>query len=111
MVTHAAGGAVWPAVADEIRRRGRRHPLVIISVNANMTIVNYLLGQDPRYKFVAGHSPLAPHADLILTDETPFTDLRSLSYLRKGHFVPARRFRRPRDGAVVTLYARPGELR
>jgi hypothetical protein len=107
MVTHASGGAVWPAVADEIRRRARRGPLVIISVTANPTVVNLLLGPDPRYLFVRGDSPLAKVADLALTDETPFSDFGALASMRKGHFVAVRRFHRPRDGAVVTLYARP----
>jgi 4-amino-4-deoxy-L-arabinose transferase-like glycosyltransferase len=111
MVTHASGGYPWPAVADEIRRRVRAGKLVILSSSANPTIVNFLLGPDPRYTFVRGSSPLAKEADLALADETPFADVAALGIMQKGHFRVVRRFARPRGGAVVTMYARPGAPR
>ena len=110
MVTEASGGAPWPAVADEIRKRDHGGSLVILNVDANPTIVKFLLGANPRYRFVTGFSPLAPQAELALSDETPFGGVGA-GYLKKQNFAVARRFPRPRGGAVVTLYARAGAAR
>jgi 4-amino-4-deoxy-L-arabinose transferase-like glycosyltransferase len=107
MVTTASGGAPWPAVADEIRKRAQGGSLVILNIDANPTIVKFLLGADPRYRFVTGFSALAPQAKLALSDETPFGGVGP-SYLEDQGFALLRRFPRPRGGAVVTLYARAG---
>jgi hypothetical protein len=107
-VTGDGGGAVWPAVADAIRRHGRGRQVVILHPRANVDILRFLLGPDSRYEFVLGSSPLAPRAQLALYDDTPFVDGAGVEMTKRLGLVPVQRFERPREGASVTLYARPG---
>jgi hypothetical protein len=106
-VTGDGGGAVWPAVADAIRRHGSGRRVVILHPQANVDILRFLLGPDSRYEFVQGSSPLASRAQLAVYDETPFVDRLAVDMTERLGLVPVQRFRRPRGGATVTLYARP----
>lgn len=111
-VTGDAGGAIWPDVADAIRRRGVGRQVVVLYPKANVDILRFLLGTDSRYVFVLGKSPLAPRAQLALVDRrTPFEDKPGLELMRRLRFAPVQRFPRPRGGAVLTLYERPPEPR
>jgi 4-amino-4-deoxy-L-arabinose transferase-like glycosyltransferase len=106
-VTGDGGGAVWPAVADAIRRRGRGRRVVILHPRANVDILGFLLGPDSRYEFVQGSSPLASRAQLAVYDETPFVDELADDMTERLGLEPVQRFSRPRGGATVTLYGRP----
>jgi hypothetical protein len=106
-VTGDGGGAVWPAVADAIRRRGSGRRVVILHPRANVDILGFLLGPDSRYEFVQGSSPLASRAQLAVYDETPFVDGLADDMTERLGLEPVQRFSRPRGGATVTLYGRP----
>jgi 4-amino-4-deoxy-L-arabinose transferase-like glycosyltransferase len=106
-VTGDGGGAVWPDVADAIRRQGRGRQVVILHPRANVDILRFLLGPESRYEFVLGSSPLAPRAQFALYDDTPFVDGLGVKMTRRLRLVPVQRFSRPRGGATVTLYGRP----
>ena len=105
-MTGTGGGSIWPAVADTIRRRAKGRRVGVLPTRAYSQTLEMLLGPDPRYVFVPGRSPLAPHVQFSMDDEIPFHDPDSARIVRQGHFVPIWRFRRPRGGAVLTLYER-----
>jgi hypothetical protein len=109
-VTGDGGGAVWPAVADAIRRRGTGPQVVILHPTSHIGILRFLLGTHSRYAFVWHSSPLAPRAQLAVFDQSPFGDVLALRLTGRLHFVPVQRFSRPRGGAVVTLFQRPAGL-
>ena len=65
-VSGVPAGTEWPAVADAIRHRAVGARVVIVTPNADPTIVRDLLGNDPRYVFTNGDEPLGKHAQFAL---------------------------------------------
>ena len=108
-VTGTTGGAVWPGVADAIRRRASGSEVVVLHPAADDNVLQFLLGADSPYVFAQGGTRLAPRAQLAVYDQNtgPFVDVLAHRLSQRRGFVPLERFERPRDGAVVTLYGRP----
>jgi hypothetical protein len=100
-----SGGAIWPAVADEIRRRTGGRPTIVMKSAAVTFVLEFLL-DDPDIKFVFGDDPRARRAKLILQDSLPFPDPAGQPLLDSGRFRLVRTFHRPRDGFIVRLYQR-----
>jgi 4-amino-4-deoxy-L-arabinose transferase-like glycosyltransferase len=109
-VTGAPAGSQWPAVADAIRRFAAGRRVVVISPTVDPSIARLLLGDDSRYAFVSGDSPLAPQARLALTEERPLlVDAKAVAVMQQGHPRVIARFPRPRGGDVIELSElRPG---
>jgi hypothetical protein len=106
-VTGTGGGSVWPGVRDRLRERAGPGPVVVLHPRAVPLIVEMML-DDPRFQFVDGRDPRAPAARFGLIDEIPFADFESLGVVVGGHFRLIGSFRRPRGGATIKLYERPG---
>jgi 4-amino-4-deoxy-L-arabinose transferase-like glycosyltransferase len=104
-VSGPSGGAIWPDVADEIRKRTGGRPTIVMKSAAVTFVLEFLL-DDPRITFVYGDDPRARRAKLILQDTLPFPDPAGRSLLDSGRFRRVRTFHRPRNGFVVRLYER-----
>lgn len=123
-VTGFPAGSPWPKVAGAIRRRAVGPRVVIITPNADPTIVRDLLGNNPRYVFTTGDQPLGKQAQFAFTEvKGGRFDQGGMEVVRAEHFVPIGRFVRPRPcdspkpvftepcppgGNAVVLYERPG---
>ncbi|MBN1528781.1 MAG: glycosyltransferase family 39 protein [Thermoleophilaceae bacterium] len=106
-VTGTGGGTVWPPIAREMERRARGPEVVVISPRAYTQVLEMLLGPNPRYRFVPGHSPLARRAQFVVDDEIPFLDGDAAAIMRELHFESVAEFARPRGGKVARLMVRP----
>lgn len=104
-VSGPSGGAIWPGVADEIRRRTGGRPTVVMKSAAVTFVLEFLL-DDPDITFVYGDDPRAKRAKLILQDTLPFPDPAGQPLLDSGRFRLVRTFHRPRHGFKVMLYER-----
>jgi 4-amino-4-deoxy-L-arabinose transferase-like glycosyltransferase len=104
-VTGPPGGSPWPTVAALLRQRAAGVRVIIVLDRAIPNVVQLLLGDDQRYVFVYGSSPLAQRAQFVLQDGG-FPSLAADRLLATGGFRVIRRLPRPRGGAVVTLYER-----
>jgi 4-amino-4-deoxy-L-arabinose transferase-like glycosyltransferase len=100
-----SGGAIWPGVADEIRKRTGGRPAVVMKSAAVTFVLEFLL-DDPKLTFVYGDDPRAKRAKLIVQDTLPFPDPAGQPLLDSGRFRLVRTFHRPRDGYIVRLYER-----
>jgi 4-amino-4-deoxy-L-arabinose transferase-like glycosyltransferase len=123
-VTGFPAGSPWPKVADAIRRHAVGSRVVIITPNADPSIVRELLGNSPRYVFTYGDLPLGKRAQFAFAEVKGGTFGRSgMEIVRAQHFVEIGRYVRPRPcdspqplftercppgGNAVTLYERPG---
>jgi 4-amino-4-deoxy-L-arabinose transferase-like glycosyltransferase len=104
-VSGPSGGAIWPGVADEIRRRTGGQPAIVLKSAAVTFVLEFLL-DDPKVRFVYGDDPRARQAKLILQDSLPFPDPAGQPLLDSGRYRLVRTFHRPRDGFIVRLYQR-----
>jgi 4-amino-4-deoxy-L-arabinose transferase-like glycosyltransferase len=106
-VTGTGGGAVWPGVRDRLRERAGDGPVVVIHPRAVPLIIETML-DDPRFAFVGSKDPRAKSADFGLVDEIPFAEFEGLAILNDGGYRVIGTWRRPRGGATIKLYERPG---
>jgi hypothetical protein len=107
-VTGVQGGAIWPDVADELRRRTGGRPAVVIRSKAAVDVISLLLAKDGvRFVFADRRAALGAH--LLLRDDIPFPDLPGDALLARrgpGSFRLVKEFPRPRGGPVVRIYQR-----
>jgi hypothetical protein len=107
-VTGTGGGSVWPNVRDRLRERaGDDDDVVVIHPRAVPLVVETML-DDPRFSFVGSTDPRAQEADFGLVDEIPFAEFEGLAILNDGDYRVIGTWRRPRGGATLKLYERPG---
>jgi Dolichyl-phosphate-mannose-protein mannosyltransferase len=107
-VTGVQGGAIWPDVADELRRRTGGRPAVVIRSKAAVDVISLLLARD-GIRFVFADRRAARRATLLLRDDIPFPDVPGDALLARrgpGMFRLVREFPRPRGGTVVRIYER-----
>ena len=107
-VTGVQGGAIWPDVADELRRRTGGRPAVVIRSKAAVDVISLLLARD-GIQFVFADRRAARGAHLLLRDDIPFPDIPGdalLAHRGPGSFRLVKEFPRPRGGPVVRIYER-----
>jgi Dolichyl-phosphate-mannose-protein mannosyltransferase len=123
-VTGKPAGSPWPHVAALIRQRAVGSRVVILTPNADPTVVRELLGFNPRYVFSYGSWRDGPSAQFIYTEASGGRfGAGGMEIAQREHFVPIGRFVRPRPcdsptphfgtpcprgGEAVLVYERPG---
>ena len=100
-VTGVQAGAIWPAVARELRRRARGRPLTVVRSQVDTQVLAILL-RDDHVRFVFPGTPPARGAPLLLRDALPFFDPLG-ARLAAQRYRLVRTFTRPRGGAAATL--------
>jgi hypothetical protein len=109
-VTGTGGGAPWPYLERDMRRRAGEEQVIVITPSTDGNVIRLMLHEDPRFVFVKGTDPRAQTADFAVTDENALPDFEALEILREGPYDRVGRYQRPNGGKVVKLYERNPRL-